>query len=91
MKAIILAVTQKPEDIVAALRAGACGFLCQDIFGDTLLRSVELVAHGEMIVHPQLAWKQPSFGEEQSALDCADNAAYVTTSGKPQLAQRFQP
>lgn len=90
VKAIILAATQKPEDIVAALRAGACGFLCQDLPGETLLRSVELIAHGEMIVHPQLAWSQTPSADELSALDAADTA-YVTTNGKPQLAQRCQP
>ena len=87
VKAIILAATQKPEDIAAALRAGACGFLCQDLPGETLLRSVELIAHGEMIVHPQLAWSKTPSADEFSALDAA---AYVTTNGKPRLAQRFQ-
>lgn len=91
VRAIFLAATQKPEDIVAALRAGACGFLCQDTPGDTLLRSVELIAHGEMIVHPQLAWSQTPSGDELSTLDATDTAAYVTANGKPQLAQRFEP
>jgi two-component system nitrate/nitrite response regulator NarL len=91
IKAVILAPTQKPEDIVAALRAGACGYLCQDLPGETLLRSVELIAHGEMIVHPQLAWSQTPSADEFSALDVTDSAAYVTTNGKPQLAQRFRP
>ena len=59
VKAVILAASQKPEDIVAALRAGACGFLSQDLPGETLLRSLELIAHGEMIVHPQFAWNRP--------------------------------
>ena len=90
VKAIILADTQKPEDIIAVLRAGACGFLRQDILGGTLLRSVELVAHGEMIVYPQLTWNQPTSGAEQSALDPADTDGYVTTNGKLELAQRFQ-
>src|SRR5262245_21560354 len=57
VKAVMLAASPKPEDVVAALRAGACGFLSQDIPGDTLLRSLELIAHGEMIVHPQFAWE----------------------------------
>ena len=49
-----MAVSQEPEDIVAALKAGACGYLRQDIAGETLLKSLDLIAHGEMIVHPQL-------------------------------------
>ena len=79
VRAVILAASQKPEDIVAALRAGACGFLSQDIPGETLLRSLELIAHGEMIVHPQFAWTRPAAaGDEQSALDATVTAAYVT-------------
>jgi two-component system nitrate/nitrite response regulator NarL len=89
VKAIILAATQEPEDIVAGLRAGACGFLCQDIPGDTLLKSVELIAHDEMIVHPQLTWDQWA-SDEQVGLDPTDTAAYATTNGQPQLAQRFK-
>jgi two-component system nitrate/nitrite response regulator NarL len=90
VKAIILAPTQRFDDIVAALRAGACGFLCQNLPGDTLLRSVELIAHGEMIVHPQLAWSQTPSADEFSARDATDTAAYITTNGKSQLAQHFQ-
>ncbi len=52
VKAVIMAASQEPEDIVAALKAGACGYLRQDIAGETLLKSLELIAHGEMIVHP---------------------------------------
>ena len=44
VKAVILAASQKPENIVAALKAGVCGFLCQDIPGERLLRSLELIA-----------------------------------------------
>ena len=52
VKAVIMAASQEPEDIVAALKAGACGYLRQDIAGETLVKSLELIAHGEMIVHP---------------------------------------
>jgi two-component system nitrate/nitrite response regulator NarL len=90
VKAVILAARQEPEDIAAALRAGACGFLCQDIPGDTLLKSVELIAHGEMIVHPQLALDERASEDEQIGLDPTDIATYATTNGEPQLAQRFR-
>jgi two-component system nitrate/nitrite response regulator NarL len=90
VKVVILAASQKPEDVVAALRAGACGFLCQDIPGDTLLRSLELIAHGEMIIHPQFVSDRPVAGDAQSASDAADTAAYLTAGGNPQLPQRFQ-
>ena len=52
VKAVILAAYQRPNDIVAALQAGACGFLCQDIPGEWLIKSLELIAHDEMVIHP---------------------------------------
>jgi two-component system nitrate/nitrite response regulator NarL len=88
VKVVILATSQKPEDVVAALRAGACGFLCQDIPGDTLLRSLELIGPGEMIVHPQFIEIQTAAGDEKTT---ADSDAYVTTNGNPHLARCFQP
>jgi two-component system, NarL family, nitrate/nitrite response regulator NarL len=88
VKAVILASSQKPEDIVAALRAGACGFLSQDLPGDTLLRSLELIAHGEMIVHPQFCWNAPASADAPTN---GASDALVTTNGKPPLTQRFQP
>jgi two-component system, NarL family, nitrate/nitrite response regulator NarL len=91
VKAVILAASQKPEDIVAALRAGACGFLSQDLPGDTLLRSLELIAHGEMIVHPQFAWAAPATADAVTNAESEKTGALVTTNGKPQLTQRFQP
>jgi two-component system nitrate/nitrite response regulator NarL len=50
VKAVILAAYQRPDDILAALKAGACGFLCQDIPSERLIKSLELITHGEMVV-----------------------------------------
>lgn len=55
IKAVIMAGSQEPENIVAALKSGACGYIHHHIAGETLLRSLELIVHGEMIVHSQLA------------------------------------
>ena len=90
VKAVVLASSQRPEDIVAALRAGACGFLSQDLPGETLLRSLELIAHGEMIVHPQFAWNPPAAGNAVTRGESDNPGTLVTTNGKPQLTQRFQ-
>jgi two-component system nitrate/nitrite response regulator NarL len=85
VKAIVLAPTHAPEDVVIALRAGASGFLCQDIAGETLLQSIELITHGQMIVHPQLTWNSPRFDDVQ-----ADQSNSTSVSnGMPQLARRL--
>ena len=91
VKAVILAASPKPEDILVALRAGACGFLSQDLPGETLLRSLELIAHGEMIVHPQFAWNSAAAGDALTNGESEKVSALVTTNGKPQLTQRFRP
>ena len=52
-KAVILAADHKPRDIVAALHAGACGFFSQDIPGERLIKSLELIAHHQMVVYAQ--------------------------------------
>jgi two-component system nitrate/nitrite response regulator NarL len=50
VKAIILAQFQTVEDVCPALEAGASGFLCQDISCERLIKSLELIALGEIIV-----------------------------------------
>ena len=50
VKAVVLAADQRASDIVAALQAGACGYLCQDISPERLIKSLELIAHHQMVV-----------------------------------------
>jgi two-component system nitrate/nitrite response regulator NarL len=64
-----LAPAQNPEDVVGALKSGACGFLSQDICGERLLKSLELIAMSEMVVHPQFA-RSPA--NENRASGCAE-------------------
>ncbi len=80
VKAVILAPSQNPEDIVAALKAGACGFLCQDICGERLLKSLELVALSEMVVHPQFAWS-PAANENHASLYAEDEDQFAARPG----------
>lgn len=91
VKAVIIAASQKPEEIVAALRAGARGFLWQDIPGDRLLRSLELIAVGEMIVHPQDAWYQLVDNEDQATDNRDDNDSLLAKVNGAQAAQGFVP
>jgi two-component system nitrate/nitrite response regulator NarL len=91
IKAVIMAGSQEPEDIVAALKAGAHGYLRQDIAGETLLTSLELIAHGEMIVHPQLMssyQKAHTSGRATHSLD--DTTAYIPASEQPAPTRHFQ-
>ena len=73
VKAVILAAYQRPDDILAALKAEACGFLSQDVSGEQLIKSLELIALGEMVVHPQF-W-QTAVGQIQANGELEDNGA----------------
>ena len=77
VKAVIMAGSQKPEDIVAALKAGACGYVRQDIGGETLLKALELIAHGELIVHPQLVPSETADRNGRAADNLDEGAAYL--------------
>ena len=85
VKAVIMAGSQEPAGIVAALKAGAYGYVRQDIGGETLLKSLELVAYGEMIVYPQLVSSETDCAIGRLAENLADDAAYVQTIGPPAL------
>jgi two-component system, NarL family, nitrate/nitrite response regulator NarL len=89
VKAVILAAAQNSENIVAALKAGACGFLCQDIPGERLLRSLELIALGEMVVHPQFAWS-PAASENHTSGHIEDKDRFSAIRGASQMIQRLE-
>jgi two-component system, NarL family, nitrate/nitrite response regulator NarL len=50
VKAVILAEFQTTDDVSRAIKAGASGFLCQDISRERLVTSLELIALGEIVV-----------------------------------------
>jgi two-component system nitrate/nitrite response regulator NarL len=58
VRVVILAASQVASDIVRALNAGACGFLRQDITGDQLLKSLELIVNGQSVIYPQFCVPQ---------------------------------
>jgi len=85
VKTVIMAGSQEPENIVAVLKAGACGYVRQDISGETLIKTLELIAHGELIVHPQLVLN----GRAADNLD--GGVAYLPTIGRPVPTLPSQP
>ena len=50
VKPVILAGYYTPDDIGAAQRSGACGFLCQNITAEQLVASLRLIAFGQAVV-----------------------------------------
>ena len=62
LRAVILTASHTADDILSAFVAGACGFLRQDIPSKQLIKSLELIALGESVMHPyfqQMALTSP--------------------------------
>ena len=53
VRPVILAESYAAKDIVLALEAGVFGFLSQNIPSKQLIKSLELVALGQTVIHPQ--------------------------------------
>jgi two-component system, NarL family, nitrate/nitrite response regulator NarL len=63
IRAVILTAAHTVADILPAFQAGACGFLRQDIPSKQLIKSLELVALGQSVMHPhfqQMALTSPA-------------------------------
>jgi two-component system nitrate/nitrite response regulator NarL len=71
VRVVILAASQVASDIVRALNAGACGFLRQDITGDQLLKSLELIVTGQIVIYPQF-WMTASQAKADGANGASD-------------------
>ena len=71
VRAVILAAHHTAEHIVPALESGACGFLCQDIPSNQLIKSLELIVLGQTVTHPQfhqMAFAQAAAAAQQSGV-----------------------
>ena len=51
VRPVILAASHTPKDVLLALEAGAFGFLNQNIPSKQLVKSLELVALGQTVIH----------------------------------------
>jgi len=91
VKAVIMTGAQKPEDIVEALKAGACGYVPQDIGGETLLKALELIAYDELIVHPQLVFSEAADINGRASDNLDEDAAYLPRMGRPVPPLPSQP
>ena len=63
LRAVILTASHTADDILPAFVAGACGFLRQDISSKQLIKSLKLIALGELVMHPhfqQMALTSPA-------------------------------
>ncbi|MDX5445275.1 MAG: response regulator [Zoogloeaceae bacterium] len=54
---LMLTVSEEGEDLLAALRAGACGYLLKNIEADALVGAIRSAAAGESVISPQMMGK----------------------------------
>lgn len=55
VQSVILTVSTREDDVLAALAAGACGYLLKDTRADRLLGSVRQAAEGDMVLSAEVA------------------------------------
>jgi two-component system nitrate/nitrite response regulator NarL len=66
-RVLMLTVSEEEQDLAAALRGGACGYLLKTVDSDTLAGAIVRAMAGESVVSPELTGKlvgalQASFG-----------------------------
>jgi len=54
---VMLTVSEDAEDLVAALRGGAQGYLLKNIDGEFLVQSIRRAAEGDSVISPEMAGK----------------------------------
>src|SRR5262249_36100145 len=84
VKPVILAAYQTPDDIIPALEAGACGFLCPDVPPERLLRSLGFIMLGEVVVHPPFSLGQGATRRVPTKGETQDNDSLHTKNLEPQ-------
>jgi DNA-binding NarL/FixJ family response regulator len=57
VKVAMLTDSKSEEDLFSAIEAGATGYLLKDMKVDDLMKSIDLIAKGEVVVSPPLAGK----------------------------------
>jgi len=96
VRAVILTGGHTASDILPAFVAGACGFLRQDIPSKQLIKSLELVALGQSVMHPhfqQMALTSPAGSEtgEVTVLSADNDRTANIQLFPPRLADMRSP
>ena len=96
IKAVVLTAAHTAADILPAFQAGACGFLRQDIPSKQLIKSLELVALGQSVMHPhfqQMALTSPAGSEtgEVTVLSADNDRTANIQLFPPRLADTRSP
>ena len=98
VRTMMLTVVADEEHVVAALRAGATGYMLKGVAGQELVESVRRVSRGEAYVYPALAAAligHVAAGESPGSVCHADRARgadpCLSRQGAEQQGDRFAP
>lgn len=72
---ILLTVSNAPEDLMAAIRSGADGYILKDNEPDDILRLVSAAMHGQTAISPQLTNLLASALREESMVENRSHAS----------------
>ena len=88
---VMLTVSEDEQDLAAALRAGASGYLLKTIEGDLLAESIRRAMRGESVVAPEMTGKLiAAYRQAASAAPAPDAHPTPPTSAMDQLSAREQ-
>jgi two-component system, NarL family, nitrate/nitrite response regulator NarL len=82
IRTMMLTVSESPDDLQNALRAGADGFILKWVGSEELLRAVNLVAEGKQYIAPELAAKILHDGQAQAGSHLSTKAALESLSSR---------
>ncbi len=88
-RVIMLTVSEDGEDLGAALRHGAQGYLLKNIDGDLLAQAIRRAARGEPVVSPEMMGKLVAAFQSQGAPE-PDPGPMPQEDPTPQLSPREQ-
>jgi DNA-binding NarL/FixJ family response regulator len=85
---IVLTMFEDDESVIAALRAGARGYVLKDADRGTLLRAIRAVARGEVLLSPAVARR---VFDHLAGPGDAGPPAVTTTPARPEGVDRLTP
>lgn len=72
---ILITVSNAPEDLVAAIRAGSDGYILKDNEPDEILRLIEAAIHGQTAISPELTSLLASALREERVVEQRSHAS----------------
>lgn len=86
-RVLMLTVSEEAQDLAAALRNGALGYLLKTIDGDLLAQAIRRAARGEPVVSPELMGKLVAAFQSQGAPEAPLGTAMPAQGGAPEVGE----